>query len=250
MGHGRPSPGRPPDRPRRCARADRAAGRPGTAGDGDPAARHGDRAGAPAGDAPAVVGPERARRAHARRGARVDAPGAARRARAVARRHPPERAGHPLPAQPEPARIRRVAGHRSAAGRERLPRRRPAQRAHRRGGQLRPDPAGGRRGVRGDPGPIRALRSQHARGGGEHHHPSGPGALRAGAGDLGWQLRPPELPAAAGRHGAAARLLRVARLHGRRRLAGRIAGAHRPRLRQGGSRDRPARRHPLLPVQQ
>src|SRR5207249_6196608 len=129
--------------------------------------------GAAAGDAPAGLGPERARPAHARRGARVDAPGPSRRARAVARRHPPERAGRPLPAQPEPARIRRVAGHRSAAGRERLPRRRPAQRAHRRGGQLRPDPAGGRRGVRGDPGPVRALRSQHARGRGEHHHPSG-----------------------------------------------------------------------------
>ena len=183
-----------------------------------------------------------------RRGPRVASPGAAGCARTTARRHPAEPAGQPVSAGSVPSRLLGLPGHRTAAGDQRVPRWRPAQRADRRRGELRSDSPRRRRAHRGDPGPVGALRPKHARRCRQHHHAARPGAARARARDLGRELRPAELPAAAGRDGRAGRLLRGTTLRGRGGLARRLQHADRPVARQGRHPARRSGRDALVPV--
>src|SRR5215831_10192636 len=85
---------------------------------------------------------------------------------------PPGRARQSPPADRFHPGIRGVAGDGAAAGRERLPGRRPDQRAHRGGSELRPDSPRGRRAARGYPRPFRALRPEYAGSGDQPDHAS------------------------------------------------------------------------------
>ena len=212
-----------PDRGSACAGAAARRAAPTGTGEGGRAAAR---------DPPTTVGAFQPRHRGPRRRPRVAPARAARCARTPARRHATEPAGQSVPARSVAARLLGVAGHRAAAGHQRVPRWRQAQRADGRGGELRSDSPGRRGSDRNHPRPLGALRPEHARRHRQHGHAARSGAARARAGNFRGKLRPAELSAEARRDGGTGRLLPGTTLHGGVRLARRLQHTDRPVVRQ------------------